>query len=114
MARYYYNMQEPYFSFLKAGKKTIEGRLKKGKYSSIAVEDTIIVQNQDGPGEVNVEVVGLRSYPSFLDMLTKENYSKALPDVTSPQEGSDIYRRFYTEDDEYRYGVIAIEVRLVA
>jgi ASC-1-like (ASCH) protein len=110
MNKYYNHRPEPWFGYLKSGQKTIEGRLKRGKYAKIKPGDRIKVCNKDESDEVEVRVIGIREYPSFQEMLTAEPVEKILPDVSRVEDGLAVYRKFYNEDEEKECGVIAIEV----
>jgi len=39
------NIQEQYLSFILTGKKTVEGRLNKGKFAEIKVGDILEIKN---------------------------------------------------------------------
>lgn len=99
------NISEPWYGYVVSGKKRIEGRLYKGKFASLAVGDTLCVNEVS-----QFKVAALRLYPSFRAMLSKEGIANVLPGVTSIKAGSAVYRAFYTEADEQQYGVVAIEV----
>lgn len=43
-------------------------------------------------------------------MLEKEGLENVLPGVKSIEEGIQVYRRFYDEEKEKKYGVVAIEI----
>jgi hypothetical protein len=43
-------------------------------------------------------------------MLQAEIISNVLPDISSIEEGVKVYRKFYTEEREKSYGVLAISV----
>jgi len=43
-------------------------------------------------------------------MLKKEGIENVLPGVKNIEEGVQIYRQFYSEEREKKYGVVAIEV----
>ncbi|CAL0324059.1 unnamed protein product [Lupinus luteus] len=103
------HVQEPFFSQLKDGLKTIEGRCASGKYRRIELGNLILVNKS-----VVFEVQGLRKYPTFSDMLKTESLEKVLPGVESVEEGVKVYRRFYTEEKEQENGVLAIIVSKVA
>ncbi|XP_061365169.1 uncharacterized protein LOC133308551 [Gastrolobium bilobum] len=103
------NVQEPFFSQLKDGLKTIEGRCASGKYSRIELGNLILFNKS-----VVFEVQGIQWYPSFFDMLEAESLGKVLPGVESVEEGVKIYRRFYTEEKEQANGVLAITVSKMA
>ena len=67
-----------------AGRKTIEGRLNKNKFSHYQVGDTVSlrrdIRGQDGilhdgqPDAARVEITAIRQYSNFLDMVTQEGY----------------------------------------
>ncbi|RYR42564.1 hypothetical protein Ahy_A08g039028 isoform C [Arachis hypogaea] len=99
------HVQEPFFSQLKDGLKTVEGRCAGGKYSRIGLGNLILVNKS-----VVFEVQEIRWYPTFADMLETENLGKVLPGVDSVEKGVEIYRRFYTEEKEKSNGVLAIGV----
>ncbi|XP_019457183.1 PREDICTED: uncharacterized protein LOC109357651 isoform X2 [Lupinus angustifolius] len=104
-----FHVQEPFFSQLKDGLKTIEGRCATSKYSRIELGDLILINKS-----VVFEVQGIRRYPTFSDMLEAEKLEKVLPGVESVEEGLEVYRRFYTEEKELANGVLAIIVSKVA
>lgn len=104
---------EPYFSFLKDGRKTIEGRLRRGEYTNLKTGDHIIVQNDTKIDSVEVIVQDVRRYPNFQAMLQTEELAKILPNISSVDEASRVYNQFYTAKDEIQFGVIAIEVSLI-
>ena len=111
MKVYYNHRQEPYFTFLKNGQKTVEGRLQKGWYANVEPGDHIIVQSEDEADRFETEVIAVRKYNSIEEMLTKEDIKKMLPDKNTIEEGVEVYQRFYTKDQEKEFGAVAIEVR---
>ena len=102
---------EPYFSFLKNGQKTIEGRIRKKWYRILKPGDHIIVHNKDNEADIFETVVkDVRNYSSIKEMLEKEQFKKILPDIETVEQGIEVYRKFYTEEQEKEFGVVAIEV----
>ncbi|CAK8535972.1 unnamed protein product [Lathyrus sativus] len=99
------HVQEPFFTQLKDGLKTIEGRCASAKYNRIELGNLILLNKS-----LVFEVQGVRRYPSFFDMLETEGLGKVLPGVENVEEGVKIYRRFYTEEMEQTNGVLAISV----
>lgn len=102
------HVQEPFFSQLKDGQKTIEGRCAVGDYNRIG-SGSLIIFNRC----VVFEVQDVRRYASFSDMLGAESLAKVLPGVENIEEGVQIYRKFYTEEKERSNGVLAIFVSKV-
>ena len=104
-----------------AGRKTIEGRLNKGKFAQYQVGDYVSLRRDyrdengvlhDGePCAALVEIVAIRSYETFIDMVNAEGYAKVIPHATSAQEAADEYNKYYSAEDQAKYGVLAIEVR---
>ncbi|CAL4993746.1 unnamed protein product [Urochloa decumbens] len=99
------HVQEPYFTQLKAVAKTVEGRLATGNYNRIT-QGSLLLFNKCLL--LNVEAV--RKYSSFSEMLQAEKISNVLPGISSIEEGVKVYRKFYTEEKENSYGVLAFSV----
>lgn len=110
---YHNHRAEPYFTFVKNGQKTIEGRIKKGYYCFIKPGDHITLYNEEETDNVEVIVKEVRNYLSIRDMLESESLKKVLPDVKNVEEGIKVYQRFYTIEQERKFGVVAIEVERV-
>ena len=106
-----------------AGRKTIEGRLCKGKFAEYSAGDEVILRRdrrdengdlQDGlVPEVRVRIVAARRYASFLEMITAEGFRRVIPSAASSTEAADVYNRYYSVSDQERYGVLAIEVQYI-
>lgn len=103
------HVQEPFFTQIKDGFKTIEGRCAGGDYNRIG-SGALILFNKC----LVLEVKEVRSYGSFSDMLKAESLEKVLPGVKTIEEGVQVYRRFYSEDKERSNGVIAICIEKLA
>lgn len=107
-----------------AGRKTIEGRLNKGKFSKYQVGDTVSlrrdIRGKDGvlrDGELDaarVEITAIRNYLSFLEMVTLEGYKKVIPGAPTAQAAADEYNKYYSAEDQARYGVLAIQIGYMA
>lgn len=102
------NVQEPYFSFIKEGKKTVEGRLNKGKFADIEVGDICLVND-----DFEVKIIGKRLYKTFQEMIEVEGVEKVIPDANSVEEVVVVYYKFYTKEKEAEHGVVALEVKKV-
>ncbi|CAM6126800.1 unnamed protein product [Calypogeia fissa] len=98
------HVQEPYFSQLKAGTKTVEGRCASGAYNKIGAGDSLLF-NQS----LLLKVEDVKRYSTFQQMLEVEGLSVVLPGVASIDEGVQVYRAFYSEARE-QAGVLGIHV----
>ncbi len=106
-----------------AGRKTIEGRLNRGKFSDYNLGDIVKLRrdyrDSDGvlhEGEtdaVRVRIVAIRQYASFLEMVSTEGYKRVIPLAKTAHEAADIYNRYYSLQDQRDYGVLAIEISVI-
>jgi ASC-1-like (ASCH) protein len=103
---------EPWFTLGKQGKKTIEGRLKKDKFTKIKKNDNWIVFNNDKSDRFQIMVLDVCEYSSFQEYLSKEGLKRTLPNVSTIEDGVNIYRQFYSELQEREFGIIAIHFRI--
>lgn len=107
-----------------AGRKTIEGRLNRSKFAKYTPGDQVWLRRdyrdengelQDGGlRQVLVEVVAVRRYDTFLAMARAERYECLIPYVETAEEAAREYDAYYSAEDQAKYGVLAIEFRLVA
>lgn len=106
-----------------AGRKTVEGRLKRGKFAQYCVGDIIKlrrdIRDQDGvlcDGELDqarVKIVVIREYPNFLSLCQAEGYRRVIPHAASVVEAADEYNKYYSTNEQVDCGVLAVEIRTV-
>lgn len=107
-----------------AGRKTIEGRLNRDKFSQYKVGDTVSlrrdIRGKDGvlregkPDAARVKIIAIRNYADFLSMVTAEGFEKVIPHAKNAQEAAGEYNKYYSARDQEKFGVLAIEVRVLA
>ncbi len=103
-----------------AGRKTIEGRLDKGKFADYRVDDIVRLRRDirdengelhDGePNAAHVKIVAIRKYRNFLELVEQEGYKNVIPAAASAKAAADEYAKYYSSDDQEKYGVLAIEI----
>lgn len=117
-------VRDPWFSFIESGTKTVEGKLCKSWITSLQVSDRIIWfddtvdtvedilanRNTTPIKSCATTVTGLKFYASFADMLSCEGLENVLPGISSIADGVMVYRKFYSEADEIKNGVMAIHI----
>lgn len=103
------NVQEPYHSFILSGKKTVEGRLNKGIFASINIGDIIEME----PEKIQFTVVEKNVYSDFKSMIEKEGIGNVIPDKQTIEEAVSVYYKFYTEEQEKEFGVVAIKISMI-
>jgi len=105
------SVQEPYFSYIKNKRKTIEGRLNTGKFSSFKKGELLKIINDNE--YVTVKIRKLKKYSSFVEYLSLEGLMRTLPNIYTIKDGVNIYRQFYSRENEKKYGVLAIYMKRI-
>jgi len=104
-----------------SGEKTIEARLGKPKFLKIRTGDILslredVWENDSIVREVHnrasIKVTQLLYFESFDELFSAIDYKATLPTAESKVDALNIYRQFYSPEDEYEYGVIAITFKL--
>jgi len=110
------NVQEPWFDYIKNKQKTIEGRLNKGIFSELNVGDEIIINKKKNDmtiDYVEAKIIRITKYKSFEEYLSQEGLRRTLPGINTIEDGENIYYKFYTKQDEEKYGILAIRIVLI-
>ena len=107
-----------------AGRKTIEGRLNRDKFAEYKPGDRVWLRRdyrdengvlRDGePRQVLVEVTAVRYYKTSLDMVTIEGFQNVIPYVDTPEQAATEYDKYYSTEDQLKYGVLAVEFRVLS
>lgn len=102
---------EPY-SMIFFKRKILEGRLNDEKRQKIKIGDRILFQKQpDLKESFTVEVINLFKYESFKEMSKHTNlYDLGFEKNATSKDVVDCYRKFYSVEDEKKYGVLIIQV----
>lgn len=103
------------------GNKTIEGRLAKDKFLAIRTGDVISVREDIYAGgaivesresAVKIKVTEIGKFDSFKEMLAATGFKKVIPSANNLEEASDEYGRYYSSEDEKKYGVLGISFQV--
>ena len=97
------------FEKIRNGTKTIEIRLDDEKRQLIRIGDQVKFSSRESPEQTVVtEVTGLDTFSSFKEAYAGYPSSEYVAETSGGWEG--MYR-FYTQDEERKYGVLAIRVK---
>ena len=111
---YIKNLSEPWFTLIYLGNKSVEGRLNKGEFKEMKVNDEIKWINKDfNHREFVTRIVSKKQYSTFKEYLEGEGLDKCLPAISSIKDGLSVYYKYYSEEDENKYGVIAIRLEVI-
>ena len=119
-------VQEPWFSLIKNGLKSVEGRLNKGDFANMKPGDIVTWTNnlkikKNGKEiqkcrKVKTVITAIANYTSFYNMIKTERIKNTLPipEIKTVQQGVDnVYYKFYSPKDEKEKGVKAIRVKVI-
>jgi ASC-1-like (ASCH) protein len=110
------------FEDILAGTKTVEGRLARGKFLNFKPGDIVQLRKdmyEEGllvasyHNQAKSKVVKVERYDDFEQMLHAVGYRHVIPRATSLEGALREFRRFYSEEDEAEYGVLAIHFELL-
>ena len=107
-------LQDKYYNYILNGTKRIELRLYDEKRQQIKIGDIIkFYKESELKDTFCAKVIGLLRYNSFYDMFKDLDIS-ILADVSmTKNELMDELCRFYTVDNQLKYGVIGIRIELL-
>ena len=96
------------------GLKTIEGRKNKGLFQQMQDGDIVEWTNDSIiPRSVKTKITGKAVYPTFREYLETEGLDKCLPGITNMDDGLSIYYKYFTQQEEKVFGVVAIRLELI-
>ncbi len=103
MSIYEKNVSEPWFTLLKLGIKTVEGRQNKGDFALMNVGDFIIITNNElgFPRQIKKEIKHVSFYYNFETYLESETLRCCLPGIDTIEQGLEIYQKYYPKTDQY-------------
>jgi ASC-1-like (ASCH) protein len=121
---YLEHLSEICFTLINLGLKTVEVRLNKGDYSKMNIGEVIEWINDDfNERTCFTEIVPKRScltkiiakteYKSIQDYLNAEGLNNCLPGIPSLEHGLSVYYKYFTKEDEDKYGIVAIKIKLL-
>lgn len=100
-----------WFEFIREGKKTIEGRLNKGKFKDMKIGDRFNFVNDSN--KVTVQISNKTKYKTFEEYLLMEGLKRTLPNIKTIKDGLDVYYNYYTKNQEKEHKIVAIEIKIV-
>jgi len=115
MPHYEKRCSDPWFSIIQLGLKDREGRFNVGDFAKMQKGDTILFTN-DMFGfrrEFAVEVTSTKTYPSFDAYLRGEGLEKCLPSIDTIEHGIAVYRKYFDEESERKFGVVSVRLRVL-
>jgi ASC-1-like (ASCH) protein len=107
-------IQEILFKSIKTGKKKIVAKINTSWVEDLDKLDRITwLNDNDALKHISTYVTDLKCYSTFEEMLEKEGLKNVLPGIETIDEAINIYNKFYSAEDEMKYGIVAIHLELL-
>lgn len=104
-----FHLHSDVFDIVKNGKKDIEVRLNDEKRRCLNVGDTLIfLRRPDDLEEIKAKVVDLNYYDNFDELINHYDMERLYLSNYSKEDYLKEMERFYTLDEQKKYGVVAI------
>lgn len=111
--KYIMKLNPKYFEYIKNGTKRIEIRLNDEKRKNIKIGDEIIFQKEpELKKEIDTEVVDLIVKKDFKELIEDLKVSEYSDENESEETFLEDLYKFYTKEQEEKYGVVGIKIKL--
>jgi len=110
------HLSEPWFTLVSLGLKTCEGRLHKNRFREFKEGDIIQWINDDFGLErrcFTKIITYVKVYGTFEEYLNDKGLEKCLPGMPNLEHGLGVYFKYFTKEDEKKYGVVSFELEKV-
>ena len=106
------HLSEPWFTLVSLGLKTYEGRLCKNRFHNYKEGDIIKWVNDDFGKErfCLTQITNITIYETFEEYLNDKGLENCLPGMPSLDHGLCVYFKYFTKEDEEKYGVVSFEL----
>ncbi len=106
------HLDEDIFEVVKNGTKNIECRLNDEKRRLLKIGDNLtFLKRPDDKEKIEAIVDDLKYYDNFSDMMNDYSIEDVYVKGYSKEEFLKLLERFYTIDDQNKYGVVAIKFK---
>lgn len=92
-----FTVQEPYFSQIKSGLKTVEGRRGTLEKFKAHIGKIVFFLNKDGSQDIPVKITDVKCYTDLYLFLVEVGYKKAIPDAKNIWDAVAEYHKFYSD-----------------
>lgn len=118
-------LYEPWFSLVRDGTKAVDGRLnRENSWVTVLKRYDIIEFNKGTPGglckdknnvipKIEVLVLDVKKYKRFTDIFDDVGIEKVLPGYKTYDQGVAVYRQWYSEEHENKFGVVGIFMKVI-
>ena len=104
-----FRLDSDIFDIIKNGTKDVEIRLNDEKRQKLHIGDKLVfLKRPELKEKIEAYVVGLDYYKDFNEVIDAYSMERIFKAGTSKEELEKIYKRFYSDEETEKYGVVAI------
>lgn len=105
----------PWFNYLFEERKTWDIRLKKNYWSDLIVGQSILYYGVvDNCGKVCcMRIIDIKIFDDLIELLKKIPFRDIMPDIASEKDAMSLFRKWYSAEDEKKYGIIAVNLQKI-
>ena len=102
------HLEKEIFDLVNNNIKDIEIRLNDEKRKKLKIGDIINITSRENNKNIYVKIINLEYFYSFKDCINNYDLKRLYNDKITSNEFLDLLYKFYTKEDESKYGVVAI------
>ena len=111
--KYIMKLNPKYFEYMKNGTKRIEIRLNDEKRKNIKIGDEIVFQKEpELKDKVSTQIVNLIIKRNFKELIESFDISEYSDKSESKEKFLNDLYKFYTKEQEEKYGVVGIQIKI--
>ena len=108
-----FHLDSDIFDIIVNKDKDVEIRLNDEKRRKLKIGDTLVfLKRPDDIESISATVTNLVYFDSFIDVTNYYDMKRIYLDNTSKEDYINLMKRFYSDEDVSKYGVVAIEFKL--
>jgi len=112
-ADYEVHVSEPWYTHIKEGRKTVEGRPKKGTFAQMKVNQIVKFFNRKLNENFCAKIIEISEHKTFEEMIRSNGLENVLPGIRNIDEGIAVYMQYYDKVIESQFGVVGIKVQII-
>ena len=102
------------FEVVKKGIKNVEVRVYDKKRRKMKIGDEIVFLKRPLEQEkIITKIIGLKTYSNFNELVKDYNIERLYLDTFTKKEFVKLLGRFYSEEEQEEFGVVAIEFEVI-
>ena len=108
-----FHLDSDIFDIIVNKDKDVEIRLNDEKRRKLKIGDTLVfLKRPDDIENISATVTNLVYFDNFIDVTNYYEMKRIYLDNTSKEDYINLMKRFYSDEDVSKYGVVAIEFNL--